>query len=193
MRDFQEMSRDNPHPMHVDGSGLRFAIVAARYNQRHVDDLLEQVLRTLDASGVAAEDVETLRVPGSNEVPYAAGMLAKTLEFDCVIALGLVMAGATSHHDVIAQSTAFLLQQIGMQSEVPVINGIVVVNSEEQARERCSGALNRGREFAAAALEMADIKRRLVQRLDALDAQAAADDAMWDDLFEEDDEEPWKR
>jgi hypothetical protein len=108
-------------------------------------------------------------------------MLAATGEFDCLIALGVVIAGATSHHDVIAYGTAYSLHSIGMQSETPVINGIITVENVEQGRERVSGERERGTEFARAALHMAAHKLRLVERLDAIEEQ--------EEKYEDDDED----
>ncbi|KAF0093630.1 MAG: 6 7-dimethyl-8-ribityllumazine synthase [Puniceicoccaceae bacterium 5H] len=176
---------------------MRFGIVAARFNQRFVDDMLAQCLAALDRAGVAAEDVETVRVPGSQEVPYASMMLAKTFEFDCVIGLGMVIAGGTSHHEIIAECTSDALQRVALDTEIPIINGIVTVNNVEQAEERVTGAMNRGKAFGESALQMAEVKRRLVARLDELDAQraaAAADPSAWDTPSDEESssDDNWK-
>ena len=189
------MSEDSPQPTEFEGHGYRFGIVAARFNQGLVDDLLERCLRTLDAAGVREEDIETVRVPGSHEIPYAAAMMAKGWEFDAVIALGVVIAGDTHHHDMIASATSTALLRVGLDWEIPVINGIITTNNRTQAEERCAGELNRGKEFALAALEMAELKRRLIQRLDDLEAaQREVDILPFDepDDFADDEEEPWK-
>lgn len=185
----------------IDGEGLRFGIVAARFNRRFVDALLERVLATLDEHGVRAEDVETLRAPGSAELPYLASMLAATGEFDCIIALGVVLQGGTDHHTVITHATAEAFVRISCETEVPVINGVVGVSDIIQAEERCMGRLNRGREFALAALEMAEMKVELVRRLDEIEALENPfkdeGDPIWDSIFDDDDdddddEQPWK-
>lgn len=189
------MSEDSPQPTDFEGLGYRFGIVAARFNQSLVDDLLERCLRTLDAAGVREEDIETVRVPGAHEIPYAAAMMAKGWEFDAVITLGVVIAGDTHHHEMIASATSNALQRVGLDWEIPVINGIITVNSRAQAEDRCSGAMNRGREFALAALEMAELKRRLIQRLDDLEAAQRESDILPfedNDDFAPDEEEPWK-
>ncbi len=191
------MSEDLPHPSDFEGAGFRFGIVASRFNQRLVDDLLERCLRTLDEAGVHEEDVETVRVPGAHEVPYVAAMLAKGWEFDAVIALGVVVGGDTSHHEVIAESTSAALQRVAIDTEIPVINGIITTETRDQAEARCSGKHNRGREFALGALEMAEIKRRLIQRLDEIEAMNAEsrneDDDDWTGLSGDDPgKNPWK-
>ncbi|MBN1404252.1 MAG: 6,7-dimethyl-8-ribityllumazine synthase [Opitutales bacterium] len=177
--------------VNVDGEGLRFGIVASRYNKDYVDALLESALRTLDKAGVRAEDIETIRVPGALEAPFVAGMLASSGEFDCLIVLGVIIKGDTSHHDVIARSTAEAFQRISRESEVPIINGVLDVNNEEQAKLRCMGKMDRGAEFATSALEMADLKVQLVRRLDEIYG-SGHDDDDWGSFFDNDGDSPWK-
>lgn len=145
--------------MTLDGSRCRIGIVAARYNSELVDALITQVRNYLHAAHVRDEAVELWRVPGSNEIPVAvAGMLARGT-CDTVVALGVIIRGDTIHYEVIAESSAHALQRTALDARVPVINGIVVAENEAQARDRCLGAVNRGAEFAWAALEMAVLKR----------------------------------
>jgi len=165
------MSQDKPKPTDIDGRDLWFAVAAARYNGSLVDSLLERVRRTLRDAKVPADHIKVVRVPGSSEVPYAAHMLAMTGEYDCVVALGVVVAGETPHHEVIAASTAAALQETALRSEVPVINGIVVALDAAQAEARCRGALDRGAEFGRAALEMALHRIELGERLDQIAAE----------------------
>lgn len=177
--------------MRFDGSKLSFAIVAARFNQDLVDYLLGNVLKTLDEAGVAPDAIETVRVPGSNEIPYAISLLADMDEHDCIIALGVVIAGATSHHETIGQSTAQALQDIQLRADTPVINGIIVCESRKQAEERCMGAINRGAEFARAALEMGELRVHLCQRVDELAALDREMERMIDELHEKPDWEEY--
>lgn len=153
------MSFSPPPPVSLDGSACRFGIVAARYNPEFVDALVTQVRAYLRQAQVREEAIELWRVPGSNEIPVAvAGMLARA-DFDAVVALGVIVRGDTIHYEVIATSSAQALQAAALAARVPVINGIVVAENEEQARDRCLGRVNRGAEFAWAALEMAALKR----------------------------------
>ncbi len=163
------MSQDKPNPDAVDGSDLRFAVVAAGYNGELVEALLARVNRTLRAARVKEDAVRVVRVPGSGEIPYAAFMTAMTGDYDCVIALGVVIAGDTPHHEIIAHSTAQALHDVALRAEVPVINGIVVTNSRAQAEARCKGDLDRGSEFARAALTMALHRIELGERLDEVE------------------------
>ncbi len=160
---------DNPTEEQFDGSPLSVGIVAARFNPRMVDGLIINCTKALLENGVDEDFIEIVRVPGSNEIPYAATLMAKSAEYDVVICLGLVFAGETPHHEVIAQSTGFALQQIAMTFEVPIINGIVVVQTEEQAEARCHGSINRGREFGLAGLEMGLVGRDMTEDLHLFD------------------------
>lgn len=146
------MSMDSPSKPTIDGSDMRFAIVAARYNQALVDSMVKHATQTLTAAGAPTPTLA--RVPGSNELPYAVSVLAESCQFDGILAIGLVIAGATDHHKVIGDSCAQALHQISIESQIPVINGITVVETQAQAEERAGAPLNRGCEFANAALEM---------------------------------------
>ena len=153
------MSVSFPEPIPVNGEKLRFAIVAARYNQDLVDHLLEKVISALSAAGVPGTGIEALRVPGSNEVPYAVQLQAESGRFDCCIALGVLIKGATAHYHLVGQSVSDALQMVALNTGVPAINGVVVADSRVQAEERIRGNLDRGAEFAQAALEMAELKK----------------------------------
>lgn len=155
------MSLSAPTPSTVDGSAFQVGIVAACYNEKLVNALLVRVLETLDAAGVTGENIRTVRVPGSHEVPWAAGELARRKGTDVVIALGVLIGGDTNHHEMVGQSVSQALQQIAFSTRVPVINGVVVTDTAAQARARCTGRIDRGAEFAHAALEMAALKQKL--------------------------------
>jgi 6,7-dimethyl-8-ribityllumazine synthase len=175
------MSNNAPEANFIDGADFFIGIVASRYNDELVEALLERTVKTLKEHGVRERNIEILRVPGANELPYAAHMLASTGEFDCLIALGVVLAGETTHHEVISYGTAYALHSVGMQSEIPVINGILTVANPEQAVDRISGTRDRGAEFARAALQMAWHKIKLVERLDELEEKAEEFDDDDDD------------
>ncbi len=159
------MSLDTPETLNFDASELRFGIVAARYNKSLVDTFLQRTVAALQAAGAAEKNIRLLRASGSNELPYLANMLARGGTVDCVIALGVVIAGDTDHHTVIAISAAHALQAISLKTHIPVINGILVTHSVEQAEARCRGAIDRGTEFARAAVEMAHHKVHLSRTL----------------------------
>ncbi len=154
------MSLDAPSLPPVDGAGLRFGIAAACFNPALADGLLARVQAALAAAGVKARDVTVVRVPGSHEVPWAAHELAAGGRRDAVIALGVLIGGDTNHHEMVGASVSHALQSVAVATRVPVINGVVVTDTVAQARARCVGRLDRGAEFAAAALAMAALRRR---------------------------------
>lgn len=163
------MSKNKPTHRPEARSDLRFAIVASRYNSKHVDHLISRVRQKLRESGVPANGIDLSRVPGANELPYVANMLALTGDYDCIITLGVVIAGETPHHEIIANATGTALQAVGINTQVPVINGIIVTNNEAQADERVFGETDRGAEFALAAIDIASAGLRLARYLEELD------------------------
>ena len=153
------MSLNAPPETAPAGARFSLGIVAARYNPALVDALLHTVFERLIAAGVKAKRIAIVRVPGSHEVPWAAQALAGGR--DCVIALGVLIGGDTSHHELVGTSVSQALQQVALATRTPVINGVIVADNWKQAEARCLGLLNRGAEFARAALEMAALKRAL--------------------------------
>lgn len=147
----------------VRGAGLRIAIAAARFNPELVEALLARVRKALAASGVREGDVTIVRVPGSNELPVAARLLIAARRPHAVIALGVILRGGTMHFELIATASANGLQDVALATRVPVINGIIVADTRAQARARCQGPIDRGKEFARAALAMAGLKRSLAR------------------------------
>jgi 6,7-dimethyl-8-ribityllumazine synthase len=155
------MSRDSHTQEGIDGSGLRFAIAAAQFNGDLVGALLGRVQARLAAAGVKERNVRVVRVPGSNELPVAARLLVDAGKTDAVIALGVIVRGDTIHYELIATAATNGLMDVAVESRVPVINGVVVAENEAQARVRCKGRIDRGAEFADAALAMATLRRKL--------------------------------
>jgi len=158
---FFRMSLDAPQPLSVPGADLRIGLVAARFNPALVDALAARATATLTAAGVPPALIEVIRVPGSHEVPWAAQRLAATGRFHAIIALGVLIAGDTNHHEMVGDAVAHALMRVSLDTRVPVINGVIVVNNRAQAEARVTGAHDRGAEFAAAALEMAALHKSL--------------------------------
>ena len=154
------MSLRPPVPTATAGATFRVGVAAARYNDRLVEPLLAQVVGALRAAGVKEKNLTLARVPGSNELPVAAQWLAARRP-DVVLALGVIIRGDTLHYELIAHASARALQRVALDARLPVINGIGVAENEAQAEARCLGRIDRGAEFAAAALEMAALGRRL--------------------------------
>jgi 6,7-dimethyl-8-ribityllumazine synthase len=158
------MSLSSPEPIALNGAKFSFGIVAARYNPVLVEALLRTVRSVLKEAGVKERRIEVVRVPGSHEVPVAAQWLAQGGKRDCVIALGVLIGGDTNHHEMVGQSVSHALQQVSLATRTPVINGVVVADTLKQAQARCLGSINRGAEFARAALEMAALNRAIGEK-----------------------------
>jgi 6,7-dimethyl-8-ribityllumazine synthase len=153
------MSFDPPvYNSEKPSKALSIAIVAARYNTKLVKTLIDNTVSTLKASGI--EPICLERVPGSAELPYVASLIERNHSLDAIIVLGVIIAGETDHHSVIAYSGAQAINQIALEKNIPVINGVIVTNSLQEAEDRCGSKVNRGKEFALAALEMAQLKEK---------------------------------
>jgi len=142
----------------LSARGLRFGIAAACYNPELADALVESCVKTLRGAGARDRDIRVLRVPGTFEVCAAATWLAKSRRCDCVIALGVVLQGETSHANHIADAVAHGLTNITIATGVPTVFGVVTANNLKQARVRCFSAdYNRGREAAETGIAMATL------------------------------------
>ncbi len=147
---------------HLNASGLRLAIVASRFNDFLVDKLIQGALDAIDRHGGSDEDTTLIRVPGAFEIPVAARKLAQSKKYDAVICLGCVVRGNTTHYDYVAGETAKGIAAAGLDTGVPVIFGVVTTENLEQAIERCgTKAGNKGADAAIAAIEMANVLRKL--------------------------------
>ena len=153
------MSLASPTAQAISGAAFRVGFVAARFNESLVDALLARAQVALGLAGVKAKNVLVVRVPGSHEVPWAAQQLAARGKRDVVIALGVLIGGDTNHHEMVGQSVSHALQRVALKTGVPIINGVIVADTLAQARARCAGPINRGTEFAHAALAMAALKQ----------------------------------
>jgi len=141
----------------IDGAGLRIGIIAARFNDHIVVPLRDGARRALASAGVADADVMEAWVPGAFELPLAAKVLAETGKVDAVICLGTVIRGDTPHFDYVCNEAARGIQQAQLDTGVPVMFGVLTVNTEQQALDRVEGVVmrNKGEEAAEGAVEMA--------------------------------------
>lgn len=144
--------------------GLRFGIVASRFNDFIVDRLLDAAVATLTKHGVAPTDIEVVRVPGAFETPLAIKKLAASRRYQALIALGCVIRGATAHFDYVAGEASRGIAHVSLTDEIPVGFGILTVDTIEQAIERAGAkAGNKGVDAALAAIQMANVLRQLEQ------------------------------
>lgn len=136
----------------------RFAIVAARFNDFIVSRLVDGALDALDRHDVASDHITLVKVPGAFEIPMVAKKLAESGKFAAVICLGAVIRGATSHYDLVCNEVAKGVAQIGLQTGIPVLFGVVTSDTIEQAIERAgTKAGNKGYDAAMAALELVNV------------------------------------
>ena len=144
------------------GKGLKFGLVVSRFNEFFSKKLLEGAQDALLRHGVNEEDVEIAWVPGSFEIPLVAKKLAQTKKYDAVICLGAVVRGGTPHFEYIAAEVSKGIAKVGLETELPVIYGIITTDTLEQAIER-SGTKEGNAGFKAAmnALEMANLVRSI--------------------------------
>jgi 6,7-dimethyl-8-ribityllumazine synthase len=146
------------------GRRARFAVVAARFNEKISKRLLAGALRAFASAGVADEAVEVHWVPGSFELAQATALLARTRRYQAIVCVGCVIRGETPHFDFVAGQTAAGIARVALETGVPVTFGVITALNEEQALARSGGEIgNRGQEAADAALEMATF----VQKLDS--------------------------
>src|SRR5437667_8947749 len=143
-------------------TGGHFAIVAAKYNGRYVDAMLNAAQKELNRAG--AKEVEVIRVPGSFEIPAVAAKLAQSHlpPLSAIICLGVIFQGETSHAQHIGWGVTQALAHIQLQHQIPVVHGVFLFEKEQQARVRCLGKKhNRGIEAARTALAMAAVMKNL--------------------------------
>jgi len=157
------MSKDAPNfqPGEIPAD-CRIAIVAARFNEELVEELLTGCRRRLGEAGLAGDRVEVHRVPGAFELPVAAKALAETKRFSAVICLGCVIRGDTPHFEYVAGEAARGISRVSLDHTLPVIFGVLTTNTEQQAWDRAGGVHGHAGERAAeAALEMVGLLSKI--------------------------------
>lgn len=141
-----------------DGRNLRIAVACARFNEHVTSRLLEGALRALDDHGVSAGNRLVAYVPGSFELPLAAQALAHSGGFDAIVCLGAVVRGETSHYELVARECASGIGRVQLDTNVPVVFGVLATENLEHALERSGGSLgNKGEEAVTTAIEMANV------------------------------------
>ena len=146
----------------LDAHGLRFGVIASRFNDEIVSGLLDGALTCLKRHGANDDDVSIYRVPGAFEIPTLAAHVLETSAHDALIALGCLLRGDTPHFDFISAQVTNDLSRVAIDARFPIAFGVITCNTLEQAIERSSsGTSNKGWEAALAAIEMANLWRAL--------------------------------
>ena len=143
---------------------MRVGIIRARWHDEVGNNLLNGVKQALTESGVKEENIIESEVPGSFELPLASRFLALSGKVDAVVPIGVLVKGDTYHFEVISDTVTRGLMNIGLQTGVPIIMGVVTVNTIEQAKDRSSGKDNHGVQWGKAAVEMALLRQSAIGR-----------------------------
>ena len=143
-------------------TGLRFAIVVSRFNSFITERLLAGALDALTRTGADQDAIDIIKVPGSWEVPLAAGEAARSKQYDAVICLSAVIQGETPHFEYVASEAAKGIAQVSAANDIPIAFGVLTTNTLEQAIDRAGAKSgNKGFDAAMTAVEMADLLRQL--------------------------------
>jgi len=146
----------------LEAKGLKFGIVCSRFNEFFVGKLLQGALDMVVRHGGDAAAVDVAWVPGAFEVPFAVSQMLKGGRYDAVLALGVVIQGATPHASFINSQVAKSIGQLSIESGTPVIYGMITADNIEQAIERSgTKAGNKGADAAVAAIEMANLNKAI--------------------------------
>jgi 6,7-dimethyl-8-ribityllumazine synthase len=147
----------------LNGQDLRIGIVQARFNEDHCVALRNACIHELIALGVTQEDIKLVTVPGALEIPFALQKMAETGEFDGLVALGAVIRGETYHFELVSNESAAGITRVGLESGLPIANGILTCDTDEQAKARVDV---KGADCAKAVVEMANLGLALTPDLD---------------------------
>ncbi|ATD55360.1 6,7-dimethyl-8-ribityllumazine synthase [Clostridium chauvoei] len=140
------------------GKGKKYAIVSARFNEFIVSKLVDGAIDAFKRHGVDEGDIDIAWVPGAFEIPLIAKKLAKTNNYDAIVCLGAVIRGTTSHYDYVCSEVSKGVANVGLDTEVPVIFGVITTENIEQAIERAgTKAGNKGFDSAISAIEMTNL------------------------------------
>jgi len=147
----------------MNGEGLHIGIVRARFNEEIGLIELDTCLQELETLGVDERDIMVVTVPGALEMGVTLARMAETFEFDALIALGAVIRGETYHFEVVSNESAAAISRVAIETGIPVANGILTTETDEQAEER---AADKGRDCAQCAVEMANLVAALEPETD---------------------------
>ncbi len=146
----------------LSAEGLRFAIIVSRFNDFIGSRLVEGAMDALERHGASKDQIVLVKVPGAFEIPIVAKKLAENARHDAVICIGAVIRGATPHFDYVAAEVSKGIANVALDSMIPITFGVLTTDTLEQAIERAgSKSGNKGYEAAVAAIEMADLLKKL--------------------------------
>ena len=146
----------------IVAKGMKFGIVASRFNDFISGRLIEGAIDTLIRAGADEKDIHIYKVPGAFELPLTAKKLAKSARFDAVICLGAVIRGATPHFEYISAEVSKGIASVGLEAEIPVVYGVLTTDTIEQAIERAgTKSGNKGADAAMSAIEMVDLFKKI--------------------------------
>ncbi len=142
----------------LTASGQKFAVIVSRFNDFISSRLLSACVDTLQRHGVEDENIDVMYCPGAFEIPLVAKLAAQKKRYDAIICLGAVIRGATPHFDYVAGESAHGIAQVALETNVPVINGVLTTDTIEQAIERAgTKSGNKGADAAMTAIEMVNL------------------------------------
>jgi 6,7-dimethyl-8-ribityllumazine synthase len=145
----------------LDGSGLKIGVVHSRFNEPVVNSMLAACRRALLQLGVAESDIDTANVPGALEIPLVLQSMALTDQYDALIAIGAVIRGETYHFEVVSNESCRGVSEVALHTGVPIANGILTTNTDEQALARVE---EKGADCARVAVEMANLLATIAGR-----------------------------
>ncbi len=146
----------------IVAKGMKFGIVASRFNDFICGRLIDGAIDALMRAGAEEKDIAIYKVPGSFELPLTAKKLATSARFDAIICLGAIIRGATPHFEYISAEVSKGIAMVGLETEVPVIFGVLTTDTIEQAIERAgTKSGNKGADAAMTAIEMVDLFKKI--------------------------------
>ena len=148
----------------LEASNLKFGIVVARFNDTITGELLLGATEALVGRGASEENIDVAWVPGAFELPLVAKKMAQTGRYDAVVCLGAVIRGETAHFDFVSGEASSGIAKVGLDTETPVLFGVLTTETTEQAEQRSGRAAgNKGAATAVAAIEMANLLERIIK------------------------------
>lgn len=149
----------NPFPIARD---MHVAIVRTLWNSHITEKLMDSAIATFGSNGIEQDMIDTFEVPGAVELTFAAAKLVDTGLYDCIIVLGCVIRGGTPHFDYVCQSVTQGNAYLNSECDIPIIFGVLTVDTEQDALDRCGGSQgDKGAEYAVAALQMYDFVQKV--------------------------------